>query len=541
MGMSLKRGAPAMLCATLAGVLLAGASTAAFAAPAKAAPAKVDAAKLEALQRQLDDMRAQMQQMQSQASQDSRVSVMQQQLDAITAQLNDIKTAQASAAADIDTLKLPPAASAVTATLSNGKPAFATQDGRFTANLRAVVMFDAGKYFQKSSLPAAVSNRDLNDGANFRRARFGIDGKLFRDFDYTLIYEFGGSGAEDAGHIQEAWIQYTALKPFRIRLGAFEPNIGLAAATSTSGMALLERPSSAEIARNVAAGDSRSALQVQANGLWGEGDTGIGTRWFFSTALTGNTVGTINSTGSSNAQPFDEQTAWIGRLAIAPFAATDWQAHLGVNYQRVLQPNDAGAAASPRYPVQLRERPELRIDGTRLIDTGALDAKSVSVLGGEAAFGFRNVLLEGEYFKYDIDRRGSTLRNPKFDGWYLQGSWVLTGETRVYNPTEARYDAPKPNYNFSPDANAWGAFELAARYSVVNLNDNAGALGTATPVGGIRGGEQKITTVGVNWYLNPTIRLMLDYQNVDVNRLNAAGVQIGQSYNAVAARAQFSF
>jgi hypothetical protein len=37
------------------------------------------------------------------------------------------------------------------------------------------------------------------------------------------------------------------------------------------------------------------------------------------------------------------------------------------------------------------------------------------------------------------------------------------------------------------------------------------------------------------------MRLMLDYQNVKIERLNAAGANIGQTYNAVAARAQFNF
>jgi phosphate-selective porin OprO/OprP len=57
----------------------------------------------------------------------------------------------------------------------------------------------------------------------------------------------------------------------------------------------------------------------------------------------------------------------------------------------------------------------------------------------------------------------------------------------------------------------------------------------------VRGGEQKILTFGVNWYLNPSMRLMLDYQRVDIDRLNAAGLQIGQAYDAVAARGQVSF
>jgi phosphate-selective porin OprO/OprP len=408
-------------------------------------------------------------------------------------------------------------------------------------------MFDGGKYFQKSNLPAAAAGRNLNSGANFRRARFGVDGKLFKDFDYALIYEFGGSGGEDAGHIQEAWVQYTAFKPWRLRIGAFEPNIGLAAAVSTSQMPVMERPAPAEIARNVAAGDSRSALQLTGNGVFGEGDSGIAARWFASAALTGNTVGTINSTGGAMAQPFGEQEAVIGRFAIAPFASTDWQLHLGVNAQYVIHPNDATAGAPNRYPVQLRDRPELRLDATRLVDTGAIDSRHVSVLGAEAGLTVQNVLLEGEYFRFNLDRRLTAAQatagfgNPKFDGWYVQGAWVLTGEPRPYNPAEARFDAPKMAYNFNPEAGTWGAFELVARYSDMDLNFHAGTAGAAGVGDFVRGGEQKISTVGLNWYLNPAMRIMFDYQHVNIDRLNAAGAQIGQTYNAVAARFQYAY
>lgn len=530
----LKRRAPRLVCATLAGLLMAGASTAALAAP-KADP------KLDAMQQQLDALRAQLDQLRASGNADAKLTAMQQQLDAMAAQLADMKSTQDTATADIITLKAPPATSVA---LPNGKPALATADGRFTANIRAVVMFDAGKYFQKDNLPAQVTNRDLNDGTNFRRARFGIDGKLFKDIDYALIYEFGGSGGEDAGHIQEAWAQWTAWKPWRIRLGAFEPNIGLAAAVSTSQMPLLERPSPAEMGRGVAAGDSRSALQFTGNGLWGEGDTGIATRWFFSTAVTGNVVGTINSSGGATAQPADEQQAIIGRFTVAPFASNDWQAHFGVNGQYVFHPNDAGPAASPRYPVQLRDRPELRLDATRLVDTGAIDARHVTVLGAEAALLVKSFTLESEYFNYKLDRRvaaGSTLSDPSFKGWYVEGTWMLTGEQRVYNPGESRIDGPKLNYNFNPAAGTWGAFELAARYSVLDLNDNAGSAGLATPVGGVRGGEQKIGTLGLNWYWNPVVRFMLDWQHVDIDRLGPTGLQVGQKYNALAARAQYTF
>ena len=536
-------------------LLMSSLATGALAAPKAGGTAKD--AKLQAMQQQLDELNAQMNALKSASANasDPRVDALQQQLAAFAQQLADLKSTQTADESDIITLKAPPAGATTIPSLPNGKPALATADGRFTANVRAIVMFDAGKYFQKDHLPSTVTNRDLNDGTNFRRARFGIDGKLFKDFDYALIYEFGGSGAEDAGHIQEAWVQYTYFKPWRIRVGAFEPNIGLAAAVSTSQMPLLERPAPAEVARNVAAGDSRSAIQVTGNGLWGEGDSGIATRWFASAAFTGNTVGTINSSNTVNTaagntvvvgtlQPSDEQTAIIGRFAIAPFSSTDWQAHFGVNAQYVMQPNNNVINGTSTYAVQLRDRPELRIDGTRLVDTGGIDARHATVLGAEAGITVQNFLLESEYFQYSLDRRNTGAAQPSdpdFNGWYVQGAWVLTGESRPYNPAEGRFDAPKPNYNFNPAAGTWGTWEIAARYSDLDLNYHDPGAGKASLSDTIRGGEQKVTSVGLNWYLNPDIRFMLDYLHVDVNRYNAAGAQVGQSYNALALRSQFTF
>lgn len=542
------------MCALVA-LLMSTTAGGALAAPKhRKAPAGPSAAdlKMAAMQQQLDEMRAQMNQMiQARAADQSepRVAALQAQLDTVNKQLADVTAAQTADASDIVTLKAPPP---VVVSLPNGKPVLASSDGRFTANVRANVMFDAGKYFQKDNLAASVTNRDLNDGTNFRRARFGIDGRLFKDIDYSLIYEFGGSGGEDAGRIYEAWAQYTGLKPWKIRVGAFEPNIGLAAAVSTSQMPLLERPAPAEVARNVAAGDSRSAVQVFGNGLWGDGDSAISTRWFASGALTGNAVSSFNSVATAfGAQAADEQSAIIGRFALAPFSSTDWQAHFGINGQYVSQPNDTGVANATRYPIQLRDRPELRLDGARLVDTGGIDARHASVIGIEAGVTIRNFMIESEYFKYRIDRRitgALPFGNPDFSGWYIQGAWVLTGEPRPYNPAEARFDAPKMNYNFNPSAGTYGTLELAARFSDLDLNYHDCGAGKATPIvataacfDAVRGGEQKVSSVGLNWYLNPDVRLMLDYLHVDVNRYNAAGAQIGQKFNAIALRSQFNF
>jgi phosphate-selective porin OprO/OprP len=76
---------------------------------------------------------------------------------------------------------------------------------------------------------------------------------------------------------------------------------------------------------------------------------------------------------------------------------------------------------------------------------------------------------------------------------------------------------------------------------VLDLNFDAGLPGTPLPKNGIRGGEQKIFTAGVNWYPNNAIRFLLDYQHTDASRLNSAGASIGGRLDAVSLRAQVAF
>ena len=69
----------------------------------------------------------------------------------------------------------------------------------------------------------------------------------------------------------------------------------------------------------------------------------------------------------------------------------------------------------------------------------------------------------------------------------------------------------------------------------------------------VRGGEQQITTLGLNWYPNNTVRFLLDYQWVSIDRLDpedttaiitavpGSGAQIGQDYQVISLRSQFAF
>ena len=105
---------------------------------------------------------------------------------------------------------------------------------------------------------------------------------------------------------------------------------------------------------------------------------------------------------------------------------------------------------------------------------------------------------------------------------------------------KAAYGLPTPADPFTLDKGGIGAWELAGRYSVLDLNDDAGFFGFATPTGGVRGGRQSIWTAGINWYPNNAIRFLLNYEHTDVSRLNGSGVDIGAKLDTVALRAQLS-
>src|SRR5207248_9489397 len=88
-------------------------------------------------------------------------------------------------------------------------------DGRNSIFLTGRLHFDVGDYFdyQPASRFAAVQN--LHSGVNARRARLGVTGKFAGDWNYTFIYDFGGSsdgfpptsGAPSSG-IQNALLTY---------------------------------------------------------------------------------------------------------------------------------------------------------------------------------------------------------------------------------------------------------------------------------------------------------------------------------------------
>jgi len=446
---------------------------------------------------------------------DEKIKELQDQIQGLSDQIVDLKRSTGDQYSDVQNQR----SKDVQVSLKGGRPTFKSADGDFTLAIRALVQYDTA-YYSQGKEPAGT---DFSSGNNFRRARLGVNGTLFKDWSYEFIYDFGASGTE-ASTISSAFIQYDGLDPVHFKLGAYAPPESFDDSTSASDLTFLERAQPTDLARSIGGADGRDAATIFA----------YDDDYFAAISYTGGVVG--------DTAVFDEQQSVVGRFAYRLLKSADYNFAIGADSTYTFKIADVAAGAGSANTYRLRARPELNVDSssTRLVDTGTISTSRVWEWGAEAAGNWKNFYGQGGYFSYEVTRRASLLPNPSFNGWYVQGSWLLTGEGKPYRPDRGAYAAPTPSDPFSIDHAGIGAWELAARYSDLNLNDNAGIAGIATPTGGIRGGNQRIWTAGINWYPNSAIRFVLDYQHTDVSRLNGAGGDLGAKLDTFSLRAQFA-
>ena len=178
-------------------------------------------------------------------------------------------------------------------------------------------------------------------------------------------------------------------------------------------------------------------------------------------------------------------------------------------------------SAAPRdgQTLRLRDRPELRIDQSRLIDTGALAADRAYAWGPEFGIRWRNFLLQGEYIRIGRRNRRRARISASMAAMSRRAG-CSTGEPRHYNSTSGAFGRPSPRAPFSLAEGGWGAWEVMARYSVADLNDKARRGIPAAATGGVFGGRQEVIGLGLSWYPNRLLRFMLDWDIVNVDRLD---------------------
>jgi len=449
----------------------------------------------------------------------------------------------------------------------NGRPTFATADGRFTMAIRARLQADFAGYMQDSTHPAGFAGPgDLSSGMVMRRAFFGIEGKAYSDFAYEIRLNFGGAdgglnpsvaGVPPAGEgdplLSKAVISYVGIPHWHFNVGVIEPSFMMEGTTSSNNLIWMEKPEIDNIAADsFGAGDARRGIEAgwsKINTFW-EGDNVA-----FDVAFTGGKTGSAAGHGNGG----DEQTQILGRVVDRFWSDGVSNFQVGMSMASVLYSGNAAGGGS--QTLRFRDRPQIRVDGTRLIDTGAIAAKTGDMIAFDLEGNYQNVFVEGEWARFRMDRQcgaitaagnaacissTAVLDHPSFEGFTLGGTWVLTGEAKTYTPaaineTQAGFGAPVPSKPFIGDGDGWGAWELVARYSDTDLNWNLGQTASAGQLAGIAGGKQKIVALGINWYPNRNIKIALQDNIVSVKKgvIGNPG-RDSQDFNIIGIRVQYS-
>ncbi len=343
------------------------------------------------------------------------------------------------------------------------KFAVKSADGNWEWGIGGRIMADYAIYDNDTD-SSGMEVPGLSDGHELRRARLNMSGKFYDVWGMKLQVDFAG-GAE----IKDAFIDYTGFENFKVKVGNFKEPFGRAEQFQVPSCSA--RVNAFAPSRNLGiAGYTSFADQVTlSGGVFGDGiESGSG----------------------------DDGTSYgvTGRATFSPIHEAGRVVHLGA---AVSQRN-----TNSNNTVRFRDRFETHVSSTRLVDTASLaNTDDVTRYGLEAAGVWDRFSLQGEYLMADVNRDNG-FEDADFDGFYLTGSFFLTDDTRPYKFGGGSFDKVSPSSTVGKGG--IGAWEVAMRYSSLDLND--GAV--------VDGGEQDLFTVGLNWYATKNIRFMANYNQV---------------------------
>ncbi len=391
---------------------------------------------------------------------------------------------------------------------------FTSKNKDFRMHVGGRTQYDISAFDNDAALtvsPAVGGIGPEPDSTQLRRARLRVDGTMYENFEWVVEYDFVntlapaspnvGAPAATTPAIADANITWTKLPVVgNFRVGNMKEPIGMEHIQSSRWLDFIER----------------SFLQ---DAIFGPFNNGFNPGLMF-----------LNEWGE------ERGTWWLGAFAnnSNPFGygiGDDWCVTGRATWLPYYdEPSDGrylwhwGMSASIRHPdedqARVRTRGNIRSGPPGFLnpiyaDTGTMEASQVELIALENAAVIGPWTIQAEYAGMWV---GSAVQpfappaarvshgTPFYHGGYVQVLYFLTGEHRAYNHHYGVFDRVVPYENaFLVDGvrghcSGWGAWQLAARYSAIDLNDN-----------GINGGILNAGTFGVNWWLNPNAHVQFNY------------------------------
>lgn len=339
----------------------------------------------------------------------------------------------------------------------------------------------------------------LGSGAELRRARLKVEGTMWRIWGYKFQIDFGHGDTE----IKDAYIKFKGFKPVSFTLGQQKLPFTMESWTSNQWITFQERALMNTFIEDDSVGRRRFGFKAHTHQII------HGSHW---TAAAG-----VFGEGIEHKGPFNESWAPMGRITFAPIVEPTRVLHFGV---------DAYYRHYPHNPeLSFTAHPEIHAISP-LLNSGVISGtEDVLLLGGEVSAMWGPFHAQSEYLHAHVGRKNG-LPDPDFYGWYVQAGYFLTGESRNYQPEKGRYGRVFPHQIVGQGG--WGAWEIAARFSTLDLTDS-----------GILGGTENNITAAINWYATPSIMFRFNYVHAHTDPSSiAAGVGVDEDINIFATRAQ---
>lgn len=363
----------------------------------------------------------------------------------------------------------PPAADTMRASFKNGFN-LETADGNFKLNIGGRAQLDWNMSDPGGAVKRQFSLHGTDTGVEFRRARLSIAGLVYNNIDFKFEYDVAGgtSGFKDVymGMSKLPLIQY-------VRVGHFKEPFSLEELTSDDFTTFQERAT-----MNAFAPDRNTGIAIMPA--------------FFDQRMTVQAGAFRETDNSGNGFGPDQQYNITARVTGLPWYEVDQQLlHLGLSYTHKFRSNQ---------DITFAQRPESHLFPASLVNTQEINTDGVDAINPEVAFALGPMSVQGEYTHTFVDQVHQP--DPQFSAFYVEGSYFLTGESRAgfYRTQFGYFDRVIPLHNFSVDGQHWGAWQLAARFSRIDLDSQE-----------VKGGTLDDVTAGANWYLNPNTRIIVNY------------------------------
>jgi phosphate-selective porin OprO/OprP len=432
---------------------------------------------------------------------------------------------------DVGEPAAPPRTFALRAIWDNGLR-FESDDGQFKLHVGGNAQVDSVWYIAPQSLfetPSGATSGIGNSNAMFiRRARLRLDGTIFGQFDYMAEIDFANAANDNSGDQPltfnsligspapcNVWMQVRDVPLLgNVRAGYQVKPIGMTNNTFQALLPFMERADNMDAFYGPF--DNGFAMGVTArNMLESERAT-----WQFGVyrPLTNAFAVALN------------KYAYGGRITVLPWYADDGRQliHLGIGtWDGEVVQDELRVRARP----VLRNGPGFAVPV--LVDTGDIPAQNQYTLAPEFALVWNSLSVQAEWcgqFLTGAMPGGVSVGTVFYHGGYVEVLYLLTGEYQPYEKADGVFGRIIPRNNYSlrkgEDAQGFGAWQVGARFSYLDLNND-----------GVQGGVVYDWTFGVNWILNPNMRVQLNYI---VEHRNQPGAPVGW-INGIGTRFGYDF